>query len=182
VRKRVQEALQALREGFQEAGTPITDATLDFVAKALKSPRFLELLSELPKQLTVASVVAGVLSAAGKNKQPEEKWKRDLEKVKRELPYMVRPELRAALKAHFKGLPKKPGTGRHRLLNTARERRKACDLVSKYNRAGESFRTAYENVAAELNCSARTIQRTWQQRRKRSTNRSHSATTRIENT
>jgi hypothetical protein len=174
VRKRVQEALQALREGFQEAGTPITEATVDFVAEILKSKRFLQLLVEKPEQLTVASVLAGTLWMAGKNNDPEERWKLYLEKMKQELPYMVRPGLRAVLKNYFKSLPKRPGTGRHRLLNTARERKKACDLVSKYNRGGDSFRTAYEKVAAELNCSVRTIQRTWQQRRKRSTNRGHS--------
>jgi hypothetical protein len=65
-KKRVQEALQALREGFQEAGTPITEATIDFATNAMKSPRFLQLLAEQTEQLGVASVVAAVLSEARK--------------------------------------------------------------------------------------------------------------------
>jgi hypothetical protein len=172
-KKRVQEALQALREGFQEAGTPITEATIDFVTKALKSPRFLQLLVKQPEQVAVASVVAGVLSAAGENSQPEERWKRDLAKMKQEVPYMLRSGLQAAVKQHIKGLPTKPGSGRYRLLKTPKDRKKACDLVSKYVRGGDSFRTAYQKVAAQLNCSPRTIQRAWQQRRKPSTSRSH---------
>jgi hypothetical protein len=175
-KKRVQEALQALREGFQEAGTPIAEATIDFVTNALKSPRFLQLLVEQPEQLALASVVAGVLSTAEKNRQPEERWKRDLEKLKKEMPYMMRSVWQAEVRDHFKGLPKKPGTGRHRLLKTARERKKACDLVSKYNREGDSFRTAYARVAAEMNCSARTVQRAWIQRpRKRNPNQRQTA-------
>jgi len=163
-KKRVQEALQALIEGFQEAGTPIAEATVEFVTKALKSPRFLQLLVEQPEQLAVASVVAGVLFEAGKNNQPEERWRQDLQKMKKELPYMLRSGLQAGVKDHIKRLPKKPGSGRYRLLKTPRDRKKACDRVSKYVREGDSLRTAYEKVAAELNCSPRTIQRAWQQR------------------
>lgn len=175
-KKRVQEALHALREGFEQAGTPIAEATIDFVTKALKSPRFLQLLVDQPEQLVVASVVAGVLSVARVNSQPEEQWKRDLAKIKRELPYMLRSGLQAGVKRHLKSLPKKPGSGRYRLLKTPKDQKKACDRVSKYVRGGDSYRTAYEKVASELNCSARTVQRAWAQRpRKHKPNRGQSA-------
>lgn len=165
-KKRVQEALQALREGFQEAGTPITEATVEFVTKALKNPQFRQLLIEQPKQLPVASFVAAILFDAGKDNRPEDQWTQDLQKMKKEWPYMLRSGLQSEAKDHFKGLPKKPGSGRHRLLKTPTERKRACDLVSKYVREGDSFRKAYEKVGAEINCSARTIQRVWRQRSK----------------
>lgn len=162
--KRFQEALHAAREGFEDAGRPLAERTIDFAIRVAKDKRLLTILEEGPEQVSLGGVLAYLLSAAGKNNEPEEQWKQDLEKIKNEFPYMVRPALQAKMKNETKGLPRRPGTGRHRLLKTIGERKKACDLVAKYIRAGGSFRTAYEKVAHELNCSPRTAQRAWQQR------------------
>lgn len=161
--KRVQEALQALREGFERAGKPLKEPTIDFATRVAKDPRLRRILEERREQLALRAALAGALVGAGKNNDPEEKWRQFLEKMKNEFPYMVRPGLQAKMKVETKDLPRRPGTGRHRLL-TLGERRKACDLVAKYIRAGDSFRTAYEKVASELNCSPRTAQRAWQER------------------
>lgn len=165
-KKRVQEALQAIKDGFQEANKPISKGMIDFATKALKSRPFVELLLEQPEQLFMASAMAGLLWAAGNDNSPEEEWKQRLQRTKKEFPYMLRSALLPEIKKHVKDLPKRSSTGRRRLL-AVNERKKACDLVSKYNRDGDSFRTAYERAAAELNCSARTVQRAWTQRSKK---------------
>ena len=164
--KRIQEALQALKEGFQTAGTPIAEATIDFATEIATTARFQRLLTRRPEQLAIVGVLAAILYQASKNEDPVEEWRRSLERLKRELPYMLRSEFQSGMKDVVKDLPKKPGSGRHRVLKTPKERKEACDLVSKYNREGDSFRKAYARVAGELDCSARTVQRAWQQRRK----------------
>ena len=170
-KKKIQQALQALKEGFQTAGTPIEEATIDLATEIATTARFQRLLTTRPDQLAIVSVLAATLYQAGKNEDPEEKWRQSLERLKSELPYMLRSGFQSGIKDVIKDLPKKPGSGRHRLLKTPSERNRACDLVSKYVREGESFRTAYEKVAAEMNCSPRTVQRAWGQRpRKRKLN------------
>ena len=85
-----------------------------------------------PEQLAIGSVLAGALYDASKNDEPEEKWNRSLEKLKKELPYMFRSEFQGGIKDVVKDLPKRPGTGRKELLSS-KQQNEACKLVSKYH-------------------------------------------------
>jgi hypothetical protein len=164
-KKKIQEALQALREGFQKAGRPIDELTLDFARKMAKDPRFQRIVSTRPEQTLPASVAAGVLCGLEKSDETSaEQWERNLERIRHELPYRLRSELGPRMKAALKNLPKRPSTGRTVVLKP-RDQKRATKLVSKYHHDGDSMRMAYEKVAGEVNCSPRTIQRAWQQRR-----------------
>lgn len=163
--KKIQQILEALKEGFQTAGTPVDDETLDFAKEIAKKTRFLQQAAHRPEQLPIAAVVIAVLSIAKVyDDLPEEKWIHVLEKMKQELPYMVRSGVQGGVKVLVKGLPKRPSTGRTAVLKP-REQKRACKLVSRYHHDGDSMRVAYEKVAGEMECSPRTIQRVWQQRR-----------------
>lgn len=168
--KRIEQVLKALETGFAKAGRPIDHAVLDFARTVAKDPRFQLVCTTQPKQLAIASVIIGILLTVEANKDmSEEQWEQFLEIIKTELPYSLRSKLPPMMKGVFKELPKRHSTGRNEILSPEQHKR-ACDLVSKYHRAGDSKRMAYEKVAAQMNCSARTVQRAWQQRlNKRST-------------
>jgi hypothetical protein len=161
--KRIQQNPQALREGFQSAKQPIDEMALQFARKVAQDHRF-EKLANRPEQVAIASVVMGCLHAAKEySTLPDEQWAQFLEQIKREAPYALRPGFRTGMKDMIKSFPKRPSTGRNTSF-TEEEQKEACDLVSKYYRNGDSKRTAYQRVAAHLNCSARTIQRAWKKR------------------
>src|SRR4029077_9244827 len=62
-----------------------------------------------------------------------------------------------------KGLPKKPNTGRNEVLDTPEKRKKACDLVSKYERMGDSKRVT---VASSDQLLVLAACKTWSKRRR----------------
>ena len=161
--KRVQQTLQALRGGFQEAGKPLDEVTLEFARKIARDKRFQQLFIAHPEQVAAASAVAGVLLVVEANDTvPTDKFDKFLETIKRELPYGLRAGMQKRMKEAVRAFP---STGRTELLSVAKQK-KACDLVGKYHRGGDSMRAAYERVARAMNCSPRTVQRAWTQRRK----------------
>jgi hypothetical protein len=163
-RKRIQQARLVAKNAFEKAGAPINEVALDLAEEMAGDQRFRQLLDD-PNQIARASVVAGFLLWAEEYVDvPDEQWANFLQKMEQELPYGLRPGLKKGLKDLAKGLPKRPSTGRHEILDTRQKRKKACDLVSKIERSGVSKRQAYAKAAREMNCSARTIQRAWQAR------------------
>jgi hypothetical protein len=162
-KKRIQQARQVVTEAFREAGAPIDDVAFDFAREVAQDPRFLQFVNR-PELVTMAAVGAGCLQVAMENIEiPAVQWSKFLENMKQHLPYDLRPGFRSGMKDVIKALPKRPSTGRNRIL-TEEEQRKACNLVSKYYRDGDSKRMAYAKVARQLDCSARTIQRAWTKR------------------
>lgn len=112
-----------------------------------------EELAERPYQISMAWLAANCLRAVKKrNKLPDHEWDQFLEEMKRELPYRMRPVARAEIKDLVKEFPKRPSTGRNRVLRP-QEEKEACDLVSKYHRRGESMRSAYDKVGKHFDCS-----------------------------
>jgi hypothetical protein len=160
---RVQQLLQVVKEAFQNAGSPIGEGALEFAIAMAQLPRFEEVVDE-PEGIAKASVAAGCLHWKRQYEAMSQKeWAEYLVKMNKELPYGLRSAFRAGMNKIVKSLPKRPSTGRDQLLNP-KEQKKACNLVSQYHRNGDSLRKAYEKVAAEMNCSSRTIQRTWKRR------------------
>jgi hypothetical protein len=155
--------MQVVREGFQRAKQPIDEMALKFAKRVAQDPHFEELANR-PEQIAIASVVMGCLSAAKEyGTASDEKWAQFLEQLKREVPYAIRPGFRTGMKELIKKFPKRPSTGAKTIL-TIEEQQKACDLVGKHYRHGDSMRTAYEKVGRQFECSARTIQRIWKRR------------------
>lgn len=163
--ERIRRAVQDLRERLQKAGLPIDDVTLEFARDVAKDHRLQHILKVKPQQLAVFSVVAGFFIALEENiRLPQNQWDHKLEKIMQELPHATRTKLRPSMRAAFKDLPKRLSTGRPEALSTPSKRKKACDLVGKYFREGDSLRKAYMKVANEMDCSPRTVQRAWRQR------------------
>jgi len=162
-KKRIQEALQIAKEAFEKSGAPIEEEALRLASEISEDTRFQQFIDR-PERMARAAIVAGVLQAVRENiDMPAERWDMFLQQMRQELPYGLRPGFRRGMNSVVKGLPKKPSTGRNEILDSP-QRKKACDLVSKYERSGDSKRLAYEKAAKQLNCSARTIQRAWKSR------------------
>ena len=165
---------EALREGFKKAGKPIDEGALALAIEVARDARFMHVFTAPEKLATTSSVAVILLDAEEKGALPKGEWDKYLERIKLELIYGLRSQMPALIKTAVKGFPKKPSTGRKEKLSPS-EQKKACNLVSKYYRDGDSMRAAYEKVAAEMDCSPRTVQRIWQQRRSlRSTVRNQS--------
>lgn len=163
-KKRIEQVRRVAKEAFQEAGSPVDDAALDLAIEVAQDPRFQQLINQ-PGRMAVASVVGGCLLAAQEwDARPTEEWGEFLDRMRRELPYDLRPGFRTEMKKLVKGLPKRPSPGRNEILNTREKQKKACDLVGKYYRDGDSMRIAYEKASKEFNCSDRTISRAWKKR------------------
>jgi hypothetical protein len=161
--KRIEQLLQAVRMGFQEAGCPIDDVALDFAMWMARDLRFQQ-FTDKPEQIAIAAIAAGCLHWEKEyDAMPAEQWNQFLDNMKEELPYGLRPAFRTGLKNIAKSLPKRSSTGRNHALTTEQQK-KACDLVSNYYRNGDSKRMAYQKVASEMDCSSRTVQRAWKER------------------
>src|SRR6266566_3252318 len=95
--KRIQQALQIMKEAFQEAGKPIADVALEFAVRIAQDPRVQELLTR-PEQIASASVVAGCLQEAKKFETlPDQQWEQFVENLRQELPYSLRAGFRAGM-------------------------------------------------------------------------------------
>jgi hypothetical protein len=163
-KKRIQQALQMAKEALEKAGAPIEEEALRLASEISEDARFQQ-FTDRPDQIARAAIVAGVLQEVRENIDiPAERWDVFLQQMRQELPYGLRSGFRRGVNSVAKGLPKKPSTGRNEVLDTPEKRKKACDLVSKYERMGDSKRVAYAKAAKEMNCSARTIQRAWKSR------------------
>jgi hypothetical protein len=96
--------------------------------------------------------------------QNGEQLTRLLKTIGQDLPLMVRPALKVTMKEISKDLPRRPSTGRRRVL-TLEEKKVACNLVNSFHFAGDSMRTAYAKTADQMNVSPRTVQRAWRERK-----------------
>jgi hypothetical protein len=162
-KKRLQQLRNMAKEAFQSAGTPIDEVALDFASKMADDSRFQQLIDR-PEQIARAAVVAGCLQAAKDYTDRPEQWRGFLDKMKQELLSGLRPKFRKGMNAVAKGLPRRPSTGRKEILASLQKKKKACDLVSKFDKLGYTRSASYDKAAAEMNCSRRTIQRVWQDR------------------
>jgi hypothetical protein len=145
----------------------IDDVALDFALELSQDVRFQQIANH-PEQIAIASITAGCLQSARESIDlPEEQWVKFLQSLKNELPYGLRSVFRKAMNPVVKQLPRTPSTGRNEILDSPQKRKQACDLVSNYERMGDSKRVAYQKVARDMNCSARTIQRAWKSRAKK---------------
>ena len=161
--KRIQQALRVVKEAFEAAGQAINEATLEFAIEMAQDSRFQELVNQ-PEKIATASVVAGCIQVAKQYETlPAHQWEEFLGNLRRELPYSLRRGFTTGIKTIVKSFPKRPSTGRHLKL-TLEKKKKACDLVSKHHRNGDSLRAAYEKVARQFDCSSRTVQRAWKDR------------------
>ena len=153
-----------VKEVFQNAGTPIDDAALEFALETAQDSRFQQLVN-CPEQVGRVAIAAGCLYAASKRiGATEEQWTNFLQQLRTQLTHRLRAKFRMEMNDVLKGLPRTPGTGRNEILDSPRKRKDACDLVSRYERRGDSKRLAYEKAGRDMNCSARTIQRAWKGR------------------
>ena len=158
--------LQAIVEMFQNAGKPLDEDAVNFALKVARDPLFPRFVAK-QQQLVNACLAAGLLLRVKESSaiQSPEQLHKLLERIKKEGPFVLRPAIRATMKEVSKDLPRKPSTGRSHIL-TLEQKKVACGLVSGYQLAGESMRTAYQKAADQLGVgSTRTIQRAWSERR-----------------
>jgi hypothetical protein len=162
-KKRLHQLTEVIRGAFQKAGTPIDDTALRFASDMARNPLFQELIDH-PERVSLASFLMGYMQVAEtKTDLPQSEWETHLERVGKDLIYQLRPEFKTYMKEMVNRLPRRPSTGRRQTLNSD-DQRNACDLISRYERNGDSKRAAYAKAAREMNCSPRTIQRIWKKR------------------
>lgn len=156
--------LKALQDMFESVGTPLDEDAVSFALRMARDPQFHRVGSK-PHQLTRAFSAASILLQA--KRSPDVQTPAQLDKllymIREQMPNLLRPAVKQTLREVLKDLPKRPSTGRNKIL-TLEQEKQACDLVSIYLRNGDSMRAAYQKVADQLEVSARTVQRAWKRR------------------
>lgn len=159
-----QQILKAIEDMFQSAGKPLDQDAVKFALRMARDPQFNRVGKA--EQLVSSSMAASFLIKAKESPaiQTREQLDQLLQKIRQELPFLLRPGIKAAMKEMSKDLPKKPSTGRDQSLSLE-QKKTVCVQVNRLHLQGDSMRAAYQKVGDEWNVSPRTIQRTWRERR-----------------